>query len=78
MGWQNTPVASKKTEEVITPMALTETENSIFSTLRNKGRMHFDQLLVDLQITSHDLNSNLFNLEMEGIVKSLPGRVYSI
>lgn len=78
MGWQNAPAASKKTEEVITPMALTETENSIFSTLRNKGRMHFDQLLVDLQITSHDLNSNLFNLEMEGIVKSLPGRVYSI
>ena len=78
MDWQNALVSSKKTEEVNAPMTLTETENSIFSTLKNRGRLHFDQLLVDLQMTSQDLNSHLFNLEMEGVVKALPGRVYSI
>lgn len=78
MDWQNASIVPKKLEVVVPAVNLNEKENSIFSALRNKGRMHFDQLLVDLQMTSQDLNSNLFNLEMEGVVKSLPGRVYSI
>lgn len=78
MDWQITPVLAKTKDEVMTSFTLNETENIIFSTLRKKGRMHFDQLLVDLELTSQDLNSNLFNLELEGIVKSLPGRVYSL
>jgi DNA processing protein len=78
MDWQNASIVPKKSEVLVPAVNLNEKENSIFSALRNKGRMHFDQLLVDLQMTSQDLNSNLFNLEMEGVVKSLPGRVYSI
>jgi DNA processing protein len=78
MDWQSASIVPKKSEVLVPVLNLNEKENSIFSALRNKGRMHFDQLLVDLQMTSQDLNSNLFNLEMEGVVKSLPGRVYSI
>jgi DNA processing protein len=78
MDWKNTPIHDNKTEENIPSITLNDAEKCIFSSLKNKGRMHFDQLLVDLQMTSQDLNSKLFNLEMEGVVKSLPGRVYSI
>jgi DNA processing protein len=78
MDWKNTPSLDKKTEENIPTITLSDTEKCIFTSLKNNGRMHFDQLLVDLQMTSQDLNSKLFTLEMEGVVKSLPGRVYSI
>ena len=78
MDWKNNPTPEKKSEAKTSSIHLNDVQKSIFISLKKKGRMHFDQLLLDLQMTSQDLNSNLFNLEMEGVVKSLPGRVYSI
>ena len=78
MNWQKDLVSNSSEEDLPQPVAFTESENVIFKTLKNKGKMHFDQLSVDLHMSSQDLNSMLFNLELEGVVKSLPGGVYSI
>lgn len=78
MGWENSNPSPKKPDYTSSSVLLSDLENSIFSILKNKGVMHFDKLLIDLQISSQDLNSNLFNLELDGIIKSLPGKIYSI
>ena len=53
-----------------------EKEKEILSICSKKGRTHFDQFMVDLKLSAQELNNSLFNLEMEGAIKALPGRMY--
>jgi DNA processing protein len=53
-------------------------EIRIVDLLRQKGKTHVDQMLVDLNSSVSELNSLLFSMEMEGIVKSYPGKQYSL
>jgi DNA processing protein len=78
MDWKKEVISESKEEIPSQPIAMTESENILFTTLKSKGKRHFDQLIVDLHMSSQELNSMLFNLEMEGLIKCFPGRVYSI
>lgn len=60
-------------QELLDPNAI-----KIFHLLTHKGKMHFDQIMLDLNKSVAEVNSMLFSMEMDGIVKSFPGRNYSL
>jgi DNA processing protein len=53
-------------------------EIRIVDLLKQKGKTHVDQMIVDLNSSVSELNALLFSMEMEGIVKSYPGKQYSL
>jgi len=75
MGWDNQPKA--KIQRELFPDVSPEEEN-IIQLLKEKGTCAIDNLCVDLQMTVSKLSSLLLNLELNGLVHSLPGKVYKL
>ena len=57
---------------------LNPNELKIFDLLRENGKMHFDQITLALDKPVSEVNSMLFSMEMDGILKTFPGRNYSV
>lgn len=51
---------------------------TITALLREKGEMHIDQLAIHLNQPVRELFSLLFELEMNGQIKTLPGNIYKL
>lgn len=50
----------------------------IVALLREKYEMHIDQLAVSLDLPVKELVTLLFELEMDGVIRALPGNVYRL
>lgn len=57
---------------------LSEEEKVIIETLHEKGRTHVDELAIKHSFTSSHLASVLLQLEMNGLVKTVPGKMYEL
>lgn len=57
---------------------LTEEEKRIVAFLKEKERASFDEIAIKLDVSVSDLSVFLFTLEVKGIVKSLPGKNFSL
>lgn len=55
---------------------LTENEDVIFSIIRDKKEVEIDDLAVQLKKTASSFSFDLFNLELKGLIKSVPGNKY--
>lgn len=81
MGWQNTTLLSDARnagiERELFPV-LTDTEQRIFNVLKDKGDLHPDQIAVLSGLSINDVNSSLFMMEMNGIVRQLSGTIYHL
>lgn len=76
LGWKNKTVAKPKQHELL--IDLTETEKQVFDLLKTTGEMRIDEIVLQSQLSSSEVASNLLNLEFKGAVKSLPGKVYRV
>lgn len=76
MGWNNS--VSNKTSQKQLFIELSETEQVIVNLLRTKDKLHADELLLQTSFKSSELASVLLQLEMQGLVKSLPGKYYRL
>lgn len=79
MGWDR--VSSKKAKQPCQQelfVELTSEESIIVDQLKNQEAIHIDQLARELNIPSYQLFSTLLELEMKGMVKNLPGNLYSL
>ena len=56
----------------------TEDDNEIVSIIRREKNIQIDQLAITLDIPVSELSVMLFELEMNGIVKALPGNRYKL
>jgi DNA processing protein len=56
---------------------LTPTEKRIYAILSADEPRHIDDLVENTGLNSSDVLANLFNLEMKGIVRQLPGKQFS-
>lgn len=76
MNWQK----SKKQKAVSTQLLihLTEDERGIMNLLQQKDTVHSDELLHSTGMNSSILASALLQLEMQGVIKALPGKHYRI
>ena len=53
-------------------------EQKVFDILNGKDHMHADELLHASAMTSSQLASTLLMMEMQGLVKALPGKFYRL
>jgi len=51
-------------------------EKPLLQLLHQKGKMHFDQILDQLQWSAAKLSEEIFLLEMESYIQALPGDFY--
>lgn len=77
MNWEIPDQKTKVTRQNLMFEDLTTEERKI-TELVSPGELVYDELLVQSQIPVHKLSFMLLDLEMRGIIRSLPGKKYSI
>ena len=55
---------------------MTPLEEQIVALLQGKGQMGIDEIAIITEISVSKVSASLLNLEFEGVVKCLPGKVY--
>lgn len=79
MNWDLEKSIVKK--EIIQPqlfLDLSENEKMIYDYMQAKDKTHIDELSINIQLPQSAITSNLLQLEMKGIIASLPGKMYKI
>ncbi len=77
LGWLDDK-PSVKNQQLLFPINLTANEQKIFEMLKLSEQMGIDDLAIRTNISVSNLAMNLLNLEMQGLVRSLPGKSYSL
>ncbi|MCM5662236.1 DNA-processing protein DprA [Galbibacter mesophilus] len=57
---------------------LDATEQPIFDYLQKQGKVLLDVIALDCNMPVHKLSSLLFSMEMKGVVRPLPGKLYEV
>jgi len=79
LGWEKPDGNTKQKPQLSLPIDLTTNERLIFETIQqNAGQLGIDDLAIKTALPLSQLAMNLLNLEMQGFVRSLPGKTYSI
>ncbi|MDP2722462.1 MAG: hypothetical protein Q8O72_06885 [Bacteroidales bacterium] len=76
MGWDDRTTKVKSQTSLF--LELTGEEKKLLSLLNSKTAVGMDQLIAKSAMTPSKVASTLLNLEFEGLVKSLPGKLYKI
>ena len=79
MNWtpKNTPVQPVQTQLIGLMDDLNETQQAILNKLQEAEEgMHINLLVMELQLPYSDVSSELVSLELQGLVRSLPGGIY--
>ena len=75
MGWDAT---ANTTRQLVMPLDLTAEEQAIIDVIAELESASPDQLIYRLEISLSQVSTLLLNLEFKGIVKSLPGKKYTL
>jgi len=76
MGWEK-PEDIKPVEQFLLPLDLSDDERTIYYILQqNNAAMAIDDLTIKTNMPMSQLAMNLLNMEMQGFIKSLPGKMY--
>jgi DNA processing protein len=76
LGWEERKGKKKIQRELF--VQLTSEEQTLIGVLKEKGKLHVDELSVFAEYPMSKTSSLLFTLEMNGVVKSLPGKMYEL
>ena len=55
---------------------LDETEQSIYTYLQNNGKQLLDSIALDCKLPIYKASSTLLNMEMKGVIRPLPGKLF--
>ncbi len=77
MGWKETKGPVKAAQRKIF-IEMTAEEEKIVSILQENGQLGIDEICILAENPMSKVSASLLNLEFEGIVKCLPGKVYSL
>lgn len=72
------PFAAPKTPPKLNLSGFPEEEQKVLRVLQQAGPTHIDVLSRHTQLSMGQLSSILFTLEMSGVIKALPGKVFSL
>jgi DNA processing protein len=79
LGWEKPGDKAPAKAQLALPIDLEPAESLIFDTIRqNAGILGIDDLAIKTNLPLSQLAMNLLNLEMQGYIRSLPGKTYSI
>jgi len=74
---KNQPKENKNTQAQLF-VELNDKEKEVYTILQEKEKLSIDDLMVQLSMPISVLNTSLLQLEMNGIVVSLPGKMYKL
>lgn len=77
MGW-NDPTSAQKNKQMKLFVKLSEEEEIIVAFIQTNEPCSIDFICTNLTITTSKIAAALLNLELNGIVKALPGKLYKI
>jgi DNA processing protein len=77
MGWDDKPAKGNASQHSLFP-ELKADEQKIVELLRNTDEMSVDELCTDSGIMPGKMAAYLLNLEFNGMIKCLPGKVYKL
>lgn len=74
----NWDVKEKKTPSVQKQLfvELDETEQSIYDYLFENGKQQLDSIALECRLPIFKVSSTLLNMEMKGVVRPLPGKLF--
>lgn len=75
MGWKTLPEGRRALPPALFPV-LEAGEDRLFTVLRDKGPLHVDELTLLSGLSQGETAINLLNLELKGLVNTLPGKMY--
>lgn len=79
MGWEKKNETTVVQEQLMLPIDLSAHEQEIFEAIRqNKVPLAIDELTIKTRMPASQLAVNLLNMEMQGFIRSLPGKTYVI
>lgn len=79
MGWVPQPDKHKKNVLQKTLfIQLTENEKKIITILEERREMHIDEINIKSNINSSAVAAAILNLELQGVINSLPGKMYTL
>lgn len=76
MGWEEKKKERKKQRELF--IELNEDEKQIVQLLKQKESVHIDELNLNCSLNSSSIAAALLTLELQGVVQSLPGKMYGL
>ena len=59
-------------------VTLTEEEEKVYNYLKANGRQDLDTLALECQMPIYQLSNLLFQMEIKGVVKPLPGKLFEL
>jgi DNA processing protein len=77
MGWQ-TKMQSGITKQKTLFVTFNETEKKIVNLLQQNNHVHIDELNLSINVHNSALAAALLNLELQGVIASLPGKSISL
>ena len=75
MGWEDVIVEKKSQKELF--INLSDEEKLIMKTILENEELAIDQITIKTKLSTSKVAASLLNLEFEGLVKSLPGKLYT-
>lgn len=75
MGWEDIIVEKKSQKELF--VNLSDEEKLIMKTILENEELAIDQITIKTKLSTSKVAASLLNLEFEGLVKSLPGKLYT-
>jgi len=69
-------INAKKQKELF--IELSDDEKTVVGILKSQEQVHIDELYFKSKLNSSAVASALLMLEMQGVVASLPGKIYKI
>jgi DNA processing protein len=79
LGWERMDDGKPAIEQLALPMDLSNEEKIIFDVIHeHKSPLAIDDLTIKTNMPMSQLAMNLLNMEMQGFIRSLPGKTYCI
>ncbi|TLP80797.1 DNA-processing protein DprA [Maribacter sp. ACAM166] len=75
LNWEVTQKQNKNIQKQLF-IELNETEQGIYTYLQNNGKQLLDSIALDCKIPIYKTSSTLLNMEMKGVIRPLPGKLF--
>ena len=78
MNWKTDEVKSEKVKQREILFDLEPNEQTVVDVLKQKENVHIDELMHTASLTSSQFAATLLNLELKGVIKVMPGKMYRL
>ncbi|QXV67363.1 DNA-protecting protein DprA [Mucilaginibacter sp. 21P] len=79
MGWEKSTEVKGGPEQLILPIDLSADERAVYEVIQtNKAPLAIDELAIKVNMPTSQLAMTLLDMELQGFIRSLPGKTYAL